>query len=39
MQEAVEWMKDKIRSGERVIPYDAQKLGAGWLYAAGQAAE
>lgn len=24
MQEAVEWIKDKIRSGERVIPYDAQ---------------
>lgn len=24
MQDAAEWIKDKIRSGERVIPYDAQ---------------
>lgn len=24
MQEAAEWIKDKIRSGERVLPYDAQ---------------
>ncbi len=24
MQDAVEWIKDRIRSGERIIPYDAQ---------------